>query len=319
MSRYIFRLAGVFLVLLAAGVQAQDYPNRPVRLVVPFPPGGTLDIVGRLLAKDLQELWGQPVVIDNRAGAAGNIGVDVAAKSAPDGYTMVIVAPPVVTTPHLQKVPFDVTKDLIAVVQTALIEYVFVVHPRAGVNTLDELVAAAKKDPKRFAYASAGTGSGQHLNVELVRAATGIELNHIPYKGSAPALQAIMAGEVDLMFETSVSILGHIRSGKMKPLLVTGTRPLEQLPGVPAMGALFPQHHIDGWHGIMVPAGTPRPVVDRIAADVRRVVLSPAVATKFRELGFQPTGAGTDEFSAIVRRDLERWGTLIRANRITAN
>jgi tripartite-type tricarboxylate transporter receptor subunit TctC len=320
MIRSIATMLGLLGVLAAGAAQAQgsEYPAKPVKLVVPFPPGGALDIVGRLLAKELQEKWGQPVVVDNRGGASGNIGIDYTAKSAPDGYTFVIIAPPAVTTPHLGKVPFDITKDLAAVVQTATIDYLLAANPTLGVVTLAELIERAKTSPGKLNYASAGTGSGQHLQVELLRSAAGIALTHVPYKGSGPALQALMAGEVDLMFDTTISILPLVRAGKLQPLLVTGTKPLDAVPNVPAMGALYPEVNIDAWHGIVVPAGTPRPVIDKLAADIRAVVLSSAVSTRFRELGFTATGLQADAFAQIIRRDLERWGKVIRDNKIKA-
>jgi tripartite-type tricarboxylate transporter receptor subunit TctC len=315
----------VWMVLMFGAVsgwvlaQSTDYPSKPVKLVVPFPPGGSLDIVGRLLAKELSEKWNQPVVVDNRGGASGNIGIDYTAKSPADGYTFVIIAPPAVTTPHLGKVPYDILKDLAPVAQTAIIEYVLVANLKSGVTTLNELIEQAKAKPDRFNFGSAGTGSGQHLQVELLKVATGINLTHVPYKGSGPGLQALLGGEVDLFFETTVSILPMIKAGKVRPLLATGTKPLEQLPGTPAMGALYPEINIDAWHGIVVPAGTPKPVIDKLAADIRQVVLSPAVSTRFRELGFTSTGLPPEQFGLIIRRDLERWGKVIRDNKIKAD
>src|SRR5437773_10134775 len=184
----------VCLLALAAGAPAQDFPSKPVRLVVPFPPGGPLDISGRLIGKELQERWGQPVIVENKPGST--IGPEYVAKSAPDGYTLMIISStPLVTLPHLQKVPYDVLKDLVGVTQTTLLTYALVVNPSSGIGSIQELIARAKKEPGRLNYASAGNGSGQHLYVELLKSAAGISLTHVPYKGAAPALQAVRSEE----------------------------------------------------------------------------------------------------------------------------
>jgi tripartite-type tricarboxylate transporter receptor subunit TctC len=298
---------------------AADFPARPVRLIVPFPPGGPLDIVGRLVARRLQDQWGQSVVVDNRGGASGAIGTDQMVKSAPDGYTLLINSTPIVATPHLQKLPYDTLRDVVGVSQVAEIEYVLVATPKSGLGSVKDLVEAAKKQPGRLNYSSAGNGSGQHLLVELIKGAAGIGINHIPYKGASPALQAVLAGEVDVMFETSVGVIPLIKAGKLRPLLVSGARPLEALPGVPPFESAFPGVGIDAWHGIFAPAATPAALTEQLAADVRKAVLSPEVSARLRELGFQPTGLAYPRFNEIVARDLERWGKVIRENNIKAD
>jgi tripartite-type tricarboxylate transporter receptor subunit TctC len=321
MLRFILAatLALCGLLHTISGVHAQAFPAKSVRLIVPWPPGGSADIVGRLLAMELQSRWGQAIVIENRGGASGNIGMELAARSPADGYTFVLALPPQVSTPFLQKLSYDLLKDLAPVAQLAVIEYIFAANPNAGVATLDDLVAQAKADPKKFNFGSAGNGSGQHLQVELLKAATGISLTHVPYKGAAPALQALMAGEVQLMFDASVGILPLVRAGKLRPLLVTGTKPMESLPGVPALGVRFPDMHIEAWHGVMTPAGTPKAIIDKVSADVRAIVLSPAVASKFRDLGFQPTGTTPEQFGEVIRRDLTKWAKIIRENNLRAD
>jgi tripartite-type tricarboxylate transporter receptor subunit TctC len=317
LSAVALTLCGLMHVFSA--VHAQSFPAKSVRLIVPWPPGGSADIVGRLLAMELQSRWGQAIVIENRGGASGNIGMELAARSPADGYTFVLALPPQVSTPFLQKLPYDLLKDLAPVAQLAVIEYIFAANPNAGVATLDDLIAQAKADPKKFNFGSAGNGSGQHLQVELLKAATGMSLTHVPYKGAAPALQALMAGEVQLMFDASVGILPLVRAGKLRPLLVTGTKPMESLPGVPALGVRFPDMHIEAWHGLMTPAGTPKAIIDKVSADVRAIVLSPAVASKFRDLGFQPTGTTPEQFGEVIRRDLTKWAKIIRENNLRAD
>jgi len=311
-------IASLVLCLLSLGAAAQEFPSRPVRLVVPFPPGGPLDIAGRLIGKELQERWGQAVVVENKPGST--VGPEFTVKSPPDGYTLMIISStPLVTLPHLQQVPYDVLKDLVGVTQTTLLTYALVVNPAMGINSIQDLIERAKKEPGRINYASAGNGSGQHLYVELLKNAAGISLVHVPYKGAAPALQAVLSGEPGIMLDVTVAVIPHVKSGKLRALMVTGARPLEQLPGAVPFDSLFPGLGIPGWHGIFAPGGTPQPVLDKLAADIRAVLQLPAVAGRFRELGVEPSGVSGDEFNAIVRRDYERWGEIIRANKLRAD
>jgi len=313
------RIAAVFLsTALAAGAAAQDFPSRPVRLVVPFPPGGPLDISGRLIGKELQERWGQPVVIENKPGST--TGPEYTVKSPADGYTLMIISStPLVTLPHLQQVPYDVLKDLVGVTQTTRLTYALVASPSSGIASIQELIARAKKEPGKLNYASAGNGSGQHLYVELLKSAAGIDLTHVPYKGAAPALQAVLSGEPPLMLDVTVAVIPHVKAGKLRALMVTGVTPLEQLPGAVPFDSMFPGLGIPGWHGIFATGGTPKPVLDKLAVDIRQVLAISAVANRFRELGVEPSGISGDEFNAIVRRDYARWGEIILANKLRAD
>ena len=310
-------------LMLAAGAMATpaaDFPSRPVRLVAPVPPGGALDAAGRLIAAKLHDNWRSPVIVENRAGAAGAIGVDYVAKSAPDGHALVINAwSLMVATPHLQRTPYDVTRDLVGVVQTAVTNFVLAASPATGVSTIGELVELARKEPGRLNYASAGNGSGMHLYSELVKNAARIEVTHVPYKGEGPALQALLAGEVNLLFGTTGPLIPLVKAGKVRALMVTGAKPLEGLPNVPPMDSIYPGLSIEGWHGIFAAAATPKEVVDRIAAEVRAAVLSPDLSSRFREMGFESTGVPAERFGEIVRRDYERWGQVIRENKIRAD
>jgi tripartite-type tricarboxylate transporter receptor subunit TctC len=311
-------LAAVLCLAAGALAQAQEFPSRAVRLVVPFPPGGPLDISGRLIGKELQDRWGQPVVVENKPGST--IGPEYVVKSAPDGYTLMIISStPLVTLPHLQKVPYDVLKDLAGVTQTTLLTYALVVNPATGINSIQDLIEAARAAPGRLDYASAGNGSGQHLYVELLKNAAGISLIHVPYKGAAPALQAVLAGEPSIMLDVTVAVLPHVKSGKLRALMVTGAKPLEQLPGAVPFDSMFPGLGIPGWHGIFAPGGTPKPVLDKLAADIRQALRTPAVGDRFRQLGVEPSGVSGDAFNDIVRRDYARWGEIIRANKLRAD
>src|SRR5262252_6806264 len=308
------------LWILAAGAlaQGQEFPTKPVRLVVPFPPGGPLDISGRLIGKELQERWGQPVVVENKPGST--IGPESVVKSAPDGYTLMIIAStPLITLPQMQKVPYDVLHDLTGVTQTTLLTYALVVNAATGMRSVQDLIAAARAAPGRLNYASAGNGSGQHLYMELLKSAANIELTHVPYKGAAPALQAVLSGEVAIMLEVTVGVVPLVKSGKLRPLMVTGAKPLEQLPGAVPFDTLFPGLGIPGWHGIFAPGATPMPIREKLASDIRDVLRIPAVANRFRELGVEPSGVSDAAFENIVRRDYERWGEIIRKNKLRAD
>jgi tripartite-type tricarboxylate transporter receptor subunit TctC len=321
-SKLIAAVIGVAIGMLAAtmAVAQAQYPNRPIKLVVPFVPGGTLDISARLIAKQLNEVLGQPVVVDNRGGAGGMLGVDMVAKSAPDGYTLLLnAATPMVTVVSLQKAPYDVLKDVTAVSQTVTFDYVMAVSAKSGIQNIQELIQIAKKQPGKLNYASAGTGSGQHMFMELARSAAGIQLTHVPYKGNAPAMQALLAGEVDLIFDTSLGILSQASSNRLKPLLTSSLKPLIELPGVPTMESLYPGSSIQGWHGIFAPAGTPKETVNLLAEAIRKAVNSPELSAKFKEMGLEPSGLSSERFTEIVRRDYERWGKLIRDNQIKAD
>ena len=308
----------LWALALAASSAAQEFPSKPVRLVVPFPPGGPLDISGRLIGKELQDRWGQPVVVENKPGST--IGPEYVAKSAPDGYTLMIISStPLVTLPHLQKVPYDVLKDLVGVTRTTLLTYAFVVNPATGIGSIQDLIARAKKEPGRLNYASAGNGSGQHLYVELLKSAADMNLTHVPHKGAAPALQAVLSGEPGMMLDVTVAVVPHVKAGKLRALLVTGSTPLEQLPGAVPFDSMFPGLGIPGWHGIFTSGGTPKLVLDKLAADIRSVLQLPAVANRFRDLGVEPSGVSGDEFNAIVQRDYARWGEIIRANRLRSD
>ena len=321
MTRIAQRLLGSLVLALGftAAAAAADYPGRPVRLIVTFSPGGTLDILARLLAARLRDSWSQPVVVENRIGANGAIGVEHVVRSTPDGHTLLLNATLIVVTQQLQRTPYDINRDLIGAIQTTVFANVLAAHPKTGVSTIGELIELAKKEPGRLNYGSGGNGSSLHLYTELLKSAAKINLTHIPYKGSAPAVQALLAGEVDLVFDTTSGILPLVKSGKVRPLMVTGAKPVDALPGVPPMESVFPGLNIDGWHGIFVPAATPRVIVDQIAADVRAAVFSPALSSRLHEMGFEPTGLGPDRFGEIVRRDYERWGKLIRENNIRAD
>ena len=322
-KRHLLRVLGAAAALgvtSATLAQSGPYPNRPIRLVVPFVPGGTLDVVARLIARQLQDVLKQPVVVDNRAGAGGAVGVDHVAKSAADGYTFVLnAATPMVTVVSLQATPYDVIKDLAPVVQVTTFDYVLSVNAKSSITTMQELVQQARKQPGKLNYASAGTGSGQHMYMELARSAAGVQIQHIPYKGNAPAMQALLAGEVDMMFDTTLGVLPQVQGGRLRPLMTSSAKPLAALPQVPTMDSLFPGSGMQGWHGIFAPAATPKDVVATFYEATRKVLASAETIARLRELGLEPSGMGPERFAEVVRRDHERWGKLIRDNNIKAD
>lgn len=318
MKSIVRSVLALCLGLLGFAAAAQEFPSKPVRLVVPFPPGGPLDVSGRLIARDLQERWGQTVIVENKAGST--LGPDFLAKSAPDGYTLMIISSsPLITLPHMTRSSYDPLKDFVGITQTVALTYALAAHPSTGITTVAQLVEQAKKSPGKINYSTGGVGSGQHLYVELLSLAAGIQLTQIPYKGAGPALQALLAGEVQLMLDVSSGVIPALKAGKVNALMVTGSKPLEQLPGVVTFDSLYPGVDITSWHGIFAPAGVSRPLQEKLAGDIRRALEAPTVAPRLRELGFEITGVSGEPFNAIVRRDYDRWGEVIRRNKITVN
>ena len=301
-------LAAAAMIGLA---NAEEYPVKPVRLVVPVPPGGPIDLAGRLIARELQERWTQPVIVENKAG--GSIGTEFVAKSAADGYTLMIISStPLVTLPHLQPVPYDVLTAFVPIVQTVSLTYALIAHPNSGIATLAQLIEEARKSPGRLNIATGGVGAGQHLYLELFKQAAGVDLVHVPFKGAGPALQGYATGQVHGLIDVTSGAIPIVRSGKGRALMVTGAKPLPQLPEAVPFDALFPGVGIPTWHGLFAPAGLSRAHRERISLDVQRIVHAPAVAERFRELGMEPTGLVGEAFDAIVRSDSQRWGELIR-------
>jgi tripartite-type tricarboxylate transporter receptor subunit TctC len=297
--------------------QAIDFPNRPVKIIVPFAPGGTLDVTARLIAVKLHDLWGQAVIVENRLGGNGAIGAEYVVRSPADGYTLMYNGTLIVVTQQLQKVNFDILKDLVGVVQPVIYYHVLGVSAKLGVNNLNELIDLAKKQPGHLNYGSGGMGSSLHLYMERLKSLTKVDIAHIPYKGSAPAMQALMSGEVAMVFDTSFSMIPLVRSGRVKPIVVSGDKRLESLPNVPTMESYFPSLNEEpGWHGIFAPSATPKPVIFKIANDVKVIVTSPDMINRFKEMEFQSTGTGPEVFGENIKRDFDTWGKLIRENNI---
>ena len=320
------RRAALGLPLLAlpgtAGAQApEQYPSRPVRIVVSFTAGGTTDIIARLVGQQLSERWGQPVVIDNRPGAGGNIGTEHVARSAPDGYTLLVgsVGPLAVNVSLYRNLPYDPRRDFAAVTLLAGVPNVLVVRSEAPIRDIASLVGEAKRRPGQVSYASTGSGTSSHLSGVMLDGMAGINTVHVPYRG-AVALNDLLAGRVDFMFATIPSVIEQIRSGRLRPLAVTSTERSRSMPEVPTMvESGYPEFDASSWFGIVAPAGTPPAIVKRISDEANAIVRGPRIARQMIDQGADPVGNGPDAFAAFIAREVDRWSTIVRAANATAD
>ena len=311
----------LIVLCIAAGsssVQAQAYPTRPVRLVVGFTPGGGVDINARLLASKLSELLGQQVIVDNRPGAGTNIANELVAKSAPDGYTLLVNSPAVAINMALYKnLPYDTLRDFAAVSIFSESPNILVVNASSSATTLNELIALARAKPGVLNYSSAGTGTTQNLAGELFKLRTGTNVVHVPYKGSAPSLTALIAGDVDLTFANIPAILQHVKSGRLRPLASTGTRRSELMPDVPTMQeAGLRNVEVTVWYGVLAPAATPRNIVNTLSEAIIKATRSPDITQRLLDQGAEPVGSTPAEFDKILREEVAKWVEVIRASGI---
>ena len=298
---------------------AQDYPSKPVHMVVPWPAGGLVDIAARIAAKELQAGMGQPVVVDNKPGAGGVIGADIVAKSAPDGYTLVLTTSALTMNAALdRKLPFNVSADFVPIAAFAYAPSVLVVHPSAGIGSVADLVSRAKARPGKLTYASAGTGSPAHLSGELLKTMAGIDLLHVPYKGAPQAITDLMAGRVDTQFANATVALPQIKAGTVRPLAVTSARRFAALPDVPTLAeAGLPNFEADQWLGILVPAGTPAKVQQRLRAETDKALAKEEVRAALAQSGMTVARAATlPEFAAYIKQDLDKWAQVVKAANI---
>jgi len=311
----------LIVLCIAAGsssVQAQAYPTRPVRFVVGFTPGGGVDINARLLASKLSELLGQQVIVDNRPGAVTNIANELVAKAAPDGYTLLVASPAVAINAALYKnLPYDTLRDFVAVSIFSESPNILVVNSSSPAKSMSELIALARAKPGVLNYSSAGTGTTQHLAGELLKLRTGTNIVHVPYKGSAPSLTALIAGDVDLTFANVPAILQHVKSGRLRPLASTGTRRSELMPDVPTMQeAGLTGLEVTVWYGVLAPAATPRDVVKTLSETIVKATRSPDIRQRLLDQGAEPVGSTSAEFDKILREEVAKWVEVIRASGI---
>jgi tripartite-type tricarboxylate transporter receptor subunit TctC len=311
----------LLLALAAAAIPAaaQDYPNRPVRLIIPFPPGGSNDVVGRLVANQLSEKLGHKVFVDNRGGAGGVLGTEAAANAAPDGYTLLVVSIAHAVNPALYKLNYDPIKSFAAISIMATGPNVLAVNPSLPVKNVKELVALAKEKPGSIDYASAGVGSFQHLGGELFKLVAGVNLQHVPYKGGGPAMQDVIAGHVKVMFSSLVQTTPFIHSGQLRALGVGGEKRNPVLPDVPTIQeAGVPGYVADNWWGIVAPAGTPQPIIDKLYKDLQETLKSPELTAAFAREGAEAVTMSTAEFSSYMENEIAKWGKVIKEGNIKA-
>jgi tripartite-type tricarboxylate transporter receptor subunit TctC len=315
-------LAGCALALgLMAGAAAQDYPAKPVRVVIPWPPGGSNDIVGRLVAQKLSENLKQQFVIDNRGGASGTIGSEVVARSDPDGYTIMIHSATHVANPHLyKKLPYDTLNDFIGITALARQVGVLVVHPALPAKSLKEFIALAKARPNQIVYASSGNGSYVHLAMAMVASMSGTKMTHIPYKGGGPAAISIVSGETQAMLATVGSVLTQIKGGKLRPLAVTSEDRIKQMPELPTIAeAGIPGYEFTAWLGAFTPARTPAPVVNKLNAELRKVLADAGVAEKLSAQTLDPLPMSPADFSKRLKSDYDKYARLIKETGATVD
>jgi tripartite-type tricarboxylate transporter receptor subunit TctC len=303
------------LLLVVSGVAlAQAFPSRTVTLVVPNPPGGAIDIQARIYAQKLQDLWGQPVIVDYKPGAGTLLGMEHVAKSAPDGHTLCLVVTPLVILPALrEKMPYDTLKDLAPVTLTGVSSIMIAASPTLHASNIAELIALAKKQPGKLTYASPGLGSSMHLAGELLKMEAGIDLLHVPFKGGAQAYPELMAGRIDLQLDPTFGIYRHVKAGKMKAIAVTSGKRDPSAPEVPAVGETIPGFNVLSINGIVAAGGTPRELARRISGDFRKLLREPDTARRLEELGIEPVGNSPEEFGAFIKSEIERWTRVAKA------
>ncbi len=314
-KRMTLWLSTVLLVLFAGGAMGQDFPNKPIRLIVPFPPGGSTDIVARIIAPTLAQELGQPVVIENRSGATGLVGSELVARAKPDGYTLLMATTSTHSiSPHLMKtMPFDAVKDFVPVSNAALLPLILVVHPSVRANSVEELMALAKAKPGNLAYAWSGSGSSLHLAGVLLTTMGSVDLLHVPYKGAAPAVADLLGGQVSAMFDTIPSSLPHMKSGRLRGLAVTSTKRSPVIPDVPTVAESgLPGYEVVPWAGLLAPAGTPKEIVARLNEAMVKVLKLAETKERFLSQGAEPAPSTPEQFGALVKAEYEKWGKVVK-------
>jgi tripartite-type tricarboxylate transporter receptor subunit TctC len=312
----VITVAGLMILSGTAAAQ-QPYPSKPIRFIVPYAPGGSSDLLARLLAPRFTESWGQPVIVDNRPGANTMIGTQALTKAAPDGYTILMMAIAHTIIPNLLPTPYDPIKDFAPIGTVGRGELVLVLHPSVPANKLQELVALAKAKPGQLNYASASTGGPLHLAGELFNMLGGVKTQHIPYKGSGPAMTDLLGGHVHMMFSPPSDSIAHIRSGKLRALAISGNARAPTLPQVPTFAeAGMPGFTAKNWFGVLAPVGTPKPIIDKLSAEIARVLALPDVREKLLGQGMDPYISTPGEFAALLKSDFALYGKIIKSANI---
>jgi tripartite-type tricarboxylate transporter receptor subunit TctC len=314
------RVAGLFLLAallacVADGALAQGYPAKPIKIVVPFTPGGTTDVLARAVGQKLTANWGQPVVIDNRPGAGGNIGSEVVAKAAGDGYTLLMgtISTHGINPSLYTKLPFDAVKDFAPVSLVARVPNVLVLHPSVPANSVKELIALAKAKPGQLNFASSGNGTSIHLSGEMFKTMAGVQMSHIPYKGSAPALTDLLGGQVSLMFDNMPTALPHVKAGRLKALAVTTAKRSPALPELPTVAESgLPDFEATSWFGVLAPAATPKEIVSKLSGEIAKILKTPDVQAQLSGQGAEPVGSTAEEFATHIKSEMAKWAKVVK-------
>lgn len=314
---FCFAAFAILFVSTPVFAATTNYPVKPIRIIVPFAPGGGTDLMARAIGAKFTETWGQPVVVDNRSGGNGNIGTEMVAKAPADGYTLLFnTNATLVINPHMSKLGYDPVRDFAPITQAAVLPFVLLVHPSVPVKSVPDLIALMKAKPGELNYGSSGNGGGAHLAGELLKSMAKVEMTHVPYKGAAPALVALLGGEVKLMFVSVVPATPLIESGKLRVIGVSSLKRAPTLPNVPAVAETpgLAGFASDLWYGLLVPAKTPQPVIDKLYQETRRVLALPELRNRFESSGAVIVGNTPAEFAKIIKDDLARWATVVKAS-----
>jgi len=307
-------------LLISMPVLAQQYPNRPIRIIVGFGAGGGVDVSARTVGAKLSEALGQPVIVENRTGASGNLAGGIVARSAPDGYTLYMASSAIAFPALFPKIPFDVLKDLTPISLVAMGPSVLVAHPSLPARNVKELVALAKAKPKQVLYGSAGFGTVTHLATELLTSSTGVEMTHIPYKGGGPSIIGLLGGEVHVLFSSIPGVLGQIKSKRVRPIAVSTLKRSTALPDVPTVDeSALPGYNTGSWYGLLGPAGMPKNVIDLLSGQIAQIMQANEVRTSFIRSGFEPEGTSPDAFAALIRSEIAKYDGIIRKANIKAD
>ena len=313
LRRQASSIVAAVLCAFAGMAIAQQYPSKPIKIVVPYPPGGFNDTLGRTLAAKFTEAWGQPAVVENKPGANTMIGNDFVAKSPPDGHTLLVVAFPFAVAPSLlRNMPYDTVKDFAPVALAAQSPNLLVVNPSLPVKSVGELIALAKAKPNSLSYASTGNGSSNHISMELFKSLAGVQIVHIPYKGSAPAVTDLLGGQVHLMFDNVPNVLPHVKAGKLTALGQTGVKRSALISDIPTVAeAGVPGYEVTVWFGLVAPAGTPREVIQKLNAEMLRILAMPDVRERFLAQGVEPAGGTPEQFGEHIRAQMAKWAKVV--------
>ena len=315
--RIVGRLAAALVIsVVTQTVFAQPYPSKPVRIVVNFPAGGVADLYGRIIAAKVQEAWGQPVVVENRTGAGGNIGADAVAKSAPDGYTlnMSAIGPHAINVSLFSKMPYDPVKDFAAVALVLEAEGLLVLHPSIPASSVAELIAHARANPGKLTFASAGMGTASHLAGELFKSMAKVDMTHVPYKGNVPAITDLLAGQTSLLFATMPTVLPHAKAGKLRALATIGSVRSMAAPELPTIGESLPGFEVNNWIGLFAPAGTPPEIVRRWNGEVMRIMQAPDIQARLPAEGARFSPNTPEQFAAFVKSEIAKWAPVVKAS-----